>query len=98
MGSWGKQNFVAFELGSPLREQVELLQLMSISKMCLVYRLVIHLWVELHNIFSLAEVLHKTVSEILQMSVTEFNMWIAYFELKREEQDRQQRIAQMKRR
>jgi len=32
------------------------------------------------------------------MSVTEFNMWIAYFELKREEQDRQQRIAQMKRR
>jgi|TARA_R100000808_G_scaffold19775_1_gene42855 hypothetical protein len=46
----------------------------------------------------LAEVLHKTASEILQMSVTEFNMWIAYFELKREEQERQQRIAQMKRR
>ena len=53
--------------------------------------------VEVHNIFSLAEVLHKTASEILQMSVTEFNMWIAYFELKREEQERQQRIAQMKR-
>ena len=45
---------------------------------------------------SLAEKLHKTLSEILQMSVTEFNMWIAYFELKKEEQERQQRINQMK--
>ena len=35
--------------------------------------------VELHNIFGLAEKLHKTVSEILQMSVYEFNMWLAYF-------------------
>ena len=32
------------------------------------------------------------------MSVTEFNMWIAYFDLKKEEQDRQNRIAQSKRR
>jgi len=32
------------------------------------------------------------------MSVSEFNMWIAYFGLKKEEQDRQNRIAQMKRR
>ena len=46
----------------------------------------------------MAEVLHKTASEILQMSVTEFNMWIAYFELKREEQERQDRINKMKRR
>jgi len=46
----------------------------------------------------LAEVLHKTASEILQMSVTEFNMWIAYFELRKEEEERQNRIAQMKRR
>ena len=33
---------------------------------------------ELHNIFGLAEKLHKSVSEILQMTVDEFNMWIAY--------------------
>jgi len=32
------------------------------------------------------------------MSVTEFNMWIAYYDLKHEESERQQRIAQMKRR
>ena len=32
------------------------------------------------------------------MSVTEFNMWIAYFELRKEEEERQNRIAQMKRR
>ena len=36
---------------------------------------------ELHNIFSLAEKLHKSVSEILEMTVDEFNMWIAYFSL-----------------
>ena len=43
---------------------------------------------ELHNIFGLAEKLHKSVSEILQMTVDEFNMWIAYFELQRIEQER----------
>ena len=32
------------------------------------------------------------------MSVSEFNMWIAYFDIKKDEQERQQRIAQMKRR
>ena len=32
------------------------------------------------------------------MSVTEFNMWIAYFELRKEEEERQNSIAQMKRR
>ena len=31
------------------------------------------------------------------MPVQEFNMWMAYFDLKKEEQDRQNRIAQMKR-
>jgi hypothetical protein len=31
------------------------------------------------------------------MPVQEFNMWMAYFELKKEEQERQNRIAQMKR-
>ena len=32
------------------------------------------------------------------MPVQEFNMWMAYFDLKKEEQERQNRIAQMKRR
>ena len=31
------------------------------------------------------------------MSVTEFNMWMAYFDLKKEEAEKQNRIAQMKR-
>ena len=48
---------------------------------------------ELHNIFSLAEKLHKTVSEILQMSVDEFNMWIAYYQIQNEERERQERLA-----
>ena len=46
----------------------------------------------MHNLFGLAEKLHKTVAEILQMSVQEFNMWIAYFKLQSEEQERQNRI------
>ena len=46
---------------------------------------------------SLAEKLHKTLSEILQMSVTEFNMWCAYYDLQKDESERQQRINQMKR-
>jgi len=31
------------------------------------------------------------------MPVQEFNMWMAYFDLKKEEQERQNRIAKMKR-
>ena len=31
------------------------------------------------------------------MSVTEFNMWMAYFDIKKDEQERQNRIAKMKR-
>ena len=31
------------------------------------------------------------------MSVTEFNMWMAYFNIKHEEAERQQRINQSKR-
>ena len=42
------------------------------------------------NIFSLAEKLHKTVSEILQMTVDEFNMWIAYYQIQSEERERQE--------
>tara|TARA_Y100001972_G_C7404090_1_gene209909 strand:+ start:282 stop:395 length:114 start_codon:yes stop_codon:yes gene_type:complete len=34
--------------------------------------------------------------EVLQMSVYEFNMWLAYFDLQKEERDRQERIAKMK--
>ena len=30
------------------------------------------------------------------MSVEEFNMWIAYFNLQQDERDRQERIAKMK--
>lgn len=32
------------------------------------------------------------------MPVQEFNMWMAYFDLKKEEAEKQNRIAQMKRR
>ena len=53
--------------------------------------------VEIHNVFALAATLHKTASEILQMSVSEFNMWIAYFDLQNEEKERQDRINKMKR-
>ncbi len=52
---------------------------------------------ELHNIYGLAERLHKTVSEILQMSVEEFNMWIAYFQIQHEERERQERLAKASR-
>ena len=53
---------------------------------------------EVYSVFGLAERLHKSASEILQMPVYEFNMWIAYFDLQKEEQERQQRINQSKRR
>ena len=36
--------------------------------------------------FYLAEKLHKTIGEILQMPVEEFNMWIAYYNLTAEEE------------
>tara|TARA_R100001230_G_C5657183_1_gene161984 strand:- start:695 stop:841 length:147 start_codon:yes stop_codon:yes gene_type:complete len=47
-------------------------------------------------VFAVAEKLHKTVEEILQMSVFEFNMWIAYFDLQNDEIKRQQQLARMK--
>ena len=31
------------------------------------------------NLFSLADRLHKTIYEVEQMSVSEFNEWMAYF-------------------
>ena len=34
---------------------------------------------------ALAERLHKTIPEILQMSCFEFNMWLAYFEQQKQE-------------
>jgi len=52
---------------------------------------------ELHNLFGLAEKLHKSVSEILQMSVSEFNMWIAYYALQSDERERQERLARARR-
>jgi len=35
--------------------------------------------------YDLASVLHKTVAEIEQMSYEEFNGWIAYFEMRRDD-------------
>jgi len=40
--------------------------------------------------------LHKTVAEVLQMSCYEFMLWLSYYELKHEDNDRQQRIAKLK--
>jgi nicotinic acid phosphoribosyltransferase len=40
----------------------------------------------------IAEKLHKTVSEILQMDAYEFNMWLAYFSLKNDEIKQQQNL------
>ena len=40
---------------------------------------------------ALAERLHKTIPEILQMSCFEFNMWIAYYEQQREEIENEQK-------
>ena len=39
---------------------------------------------EVYNVIAVAERLHKTIPEILQMSCFEFNMWIAYFEQQNE--------------
>jgi hypothetical protein len=33
------------------------------------------------NLISLADRLHKTIEEVEQISVTEFNEWMAYFTL-----------------
>tara|TARA_S200000501_G_scaffold317994_1_gene311575 strand:+ start:646 stop:801 length:156 start_codon:yes stop_codon:yes gene_type:complete len=51
----------------------------------------------LHNIFGLAEKLHKTVAEILEMSVDEFYLWVAYFEIQNEERQRQERLERARR-
>ena len=37
---------------------------------------------EASSYFFLAEKLHKTIGEIMQMPVEEFNLWLAYFENK----------------
>ena len=41
----------------------------------------------IRNVYFVAQKLHKSLSEILQMPVDEFNMWLAYFDLQREEQE-----------
>jgi len=33
------------------------------------------------NLISLADRLHMTISEVEQMSITEFNEWMAYFSI-----------------
>lgn len=40
------------------------------------------------NAYRLADRLHKTVGEILDMPVAEFNGWIAYSRIARDEQGR----------
>ena len=47
---------------------------------------------EFFNILALGEKLHMSVRDILQMPVSEFNMWIAYFELQREKQEQAERL------
>jgi hypothetical protein len=39
---------------------------------------------ELYAVFQLAEHLHKTVAEILEMPDAEFSAWFAYLKLKKE--------------
>ena len=34
--------------------------------------------------FQLAEILHKSVDEIMEMSTLELELWLAYFEIKEE--------------
>jgi hypothetical protein len=34
------------------------------------------------NLIALADRLHKTIDEIEEISVSEFNEWLAYFELR----------------
>lgn len=43
---------------------------------------------------AIAERLHKSVAEVLQMSTYEFMLWLGYFELQKEELDTQRRLAQ----
>ena len=38
----------------------------------------------MYNYFVLAEHLHKTVEEVMNMSLAEVNGWFAYLELKKE--------------
>tara|TARA_R100001224_G_C3994089_1_gene140293 strand:+ start:440 stop:577 length:138 start_codon:yes stop_codon:yes gene_type:complete len=45
----------------------------------------------------LAEKLSKSASEIMQMTVQEFNMWLAYYEIQQEEKERDQRLQQARR-
>jgi hypothetical protein len=39
----------------------------------------------MYNMYALAERLHKTYAEIGEMSLTEFNGWLAYFSLVEEQ-------------
>ncbi len=39
-----------------------------------------------------AERLHMSVRDVLQMPVQEFNMWIAYFSIQQEKAEQQQRL------
>ena len=45
--------------------------------------------------YYLAEKLHKTIGEILQMPVEEFNTWIAYYNLKSQEEQKALNKAKM---
>ncbi|WP_342269464.1 hypothetical protein [Rickettsia endosymbiont of Orchestes rusci] len=42
----------------------------------------------LFNQFALAELLHKTIMEIQQMTIDEWHHWLAYFKIKKEKQNK----------
>ena len=46
---------------------------------------------DMQAIFALADRLHKTVAEVLEMSLSEFIGWIAYLHIVHEEQKRGQK-------
>ena len=41
---------------------------------------------------ALAERLHMSVRDVLQMPVQEFNMWLAYFQIQHERAEQKQRL------
>lgn len=45
----------------------------------------------LFNMFALAEVLHKTVAEVEQITIDEWHYWLAYFKLKKSREPNRKR-------
>lgn len=49
------------------------------------------------NLFGLAEVLHKSISEVMAFPPDEFAMWLAYFEIRNEQAEEDRRKESMRR-